>query len=128
MLQWALQIGATIVENTVESPQKNKIDLQYNLAIPVLDVYLKKIKTVVQKDTSTYLHTVFNFLFDTLLNIGWQIYFSFFIIETRTLFLHLKSLCHPIFNTHRLLVEQVGCNYALDFPISHLLSLYLHFW
>ena len=33
--------------------KKLKIELPYNLAIPFLGIYLKKMKTVIWKDTST---------------------------------------------------------------------------
>ena len=35
----------------MEVPQKLKLELPYNPAISILGIYLKKIKTLIQKDT-----------------------------------------------------------------------------
>ena len=37
----------------MEVPKKLKIELPYDPAIPLLGIYLKKVKTLVQKDTCT---------------------------------------------------------------------------
>ena len=37
----------------MEVPQNQKIKLPYNPAIPLLDIYLKKMKTLIRKDTCT---------------------------------------------------------------------------
>ena len=37
----------------MEYPQKIKIGLPYDPVIPVLGIYLKKMKTLIQKDTCT---------------------------------------------------------------------------
>ena len=39
-----MQIGETIMENNMETPQKLKIDLSHNAAIPLLGIYPKKTK------------------------------------------------------------------------------------
>ena len=41
------------MENSMEVPQKLKIVLPYDLAIPFLGIYLKEMKTLTQKDTCT---------------------------------------------------------------------------
>ena len=38
-----MYIGATIMENSMEGPQKTKIELLYDPAIPLLCIYLKKV-------------------------------------------------------------------------------------
>ena len=45
-----------IVENSKEIPQKLKIELPYDLAIPLLGIYLEK--TIPQKDTCTPVFTL----------------------------------------------------------------------
>ena len=45
--------GATTMEKSMEFPQKLKIKLSYDQAIPLLGLYLKKVKTLIQKDTCT---------------------------------------------------------------------------
>lgn len=45
-----LQTGAAAVENSVEGPQKIKIDLPCDLEIPLLDTSPKKAKTLIQKN------------------------------------------------------------------------------
>ena len=42
-----MQTGAATVENSMELPQKVKVDLSYNPAIPVLGIYSKKPKTLI---------------------------------------------------------------------------------
>ena len=46
------------VWETVETFQETKIELPYDPAIPLLSIYLKKTKTVIQKDTQTPVFTV----------------------------------------------------------------------
>ena len=41
------------MENSVEVPQKLKIELPYNPEVPLLGIYLKKTKTLIQKDIYT---------------------------------------------------------------------------
>ena len=48
------QTGAASVENSMEIPQKVKTELAYDLAIPLLDTYPKKIKTLIWKKKNTY--------------------------------------------------------------------------
>ena len=45
-----MQIGAATMENSMEVPKKFKIELPYDPAIPLLGIYLKKTKTLIQKD------------------------------------------------------------------------------
>ena len=40
------QTGAAAVENSMEFPQKLKIELPHDTAIPILDIYQKKVKTI----------------------------------------------------------------------------------
>ena len=48
-----MQIGATTVESSMEIPQqKLKMDLPFDRAIPLLGMYLKKPKTLIQKNVS----------------------------------------------------------------------------
>ena len=44
-----------LVESSMEIPQKLKIELPYDLAIPVLSIYREK--TIIQKDTCTLMFT-----------------------------------------------------------------------
>ena len=48
-----MQIGAATVESSMELPQKLKVELHYNPAIPFLGIYLKKPETLIQKNIST---------------------------------------------------------------------------
>ena len=48
-----MQIGTATMENSIEIPQKLKIELPYELAIPLLGIYPKKI--LIQKDSCTSL-------------------------------------------------------------------------
>ena len=41
------------MENSMEFPQKLKIELPYDPGTSLLGIYLKKIKTLIQKDTCT---------------------------------------------------------------------------
>ena len=49
----AMQIGAATVESSMEIPQKLKIYMSFDLAIPLLGIYLKKPKTLIQKNICT---------------------------------------------------------------------------
>ena len=44
-----MQTGPTTVENSMEFPQKLKMELPFDPAIPVLGIYLKSPKTLIQK-------------------------------------------------------------------------------
>ena len=46
---------AATAENSMEMPQKLKIELSYDPAIPLLGIYLKKSKTLIQKDICTHM-------------------------------------------------------------------------
>ena len=46
------------LENSMEVPQKSKIELPYDPAIPLMDIQLKKIKIQAQKNICTLLFTV----------------------------------------------------------------------
>ena len=46
-------VGIATMENSIEIPQKIKIEPPYNLAIPSLGIYLKKMKALIQKDNCT---------------------------------------------------------------------------
>ena len=48
-----MQISRVAMENTMEFPQNLKVELLYDLANPLLHIYLKKMKTLIRKDTST---------------------------------------------------------------------------
>ena len=48
-----MQIGAATMEDSMESLQKLKMELSYNIAIPTLGIYLKKTKTLISKYFST---------------------------------------------------------------------------
>jgi len=47
-----MQIGIATVESIMEVPQKTKVRLTI-WSIPLLGIYLKKMKTLIQKDTRT---------------------------------------------------------------------------
>ena len=42
-----MQIGAATVESSVEIPQKLKMELPYEPAIPLLEIYPKKTETLI---------------------------------------------------------------------------------
>ena len=42
-----VQIGAATMENSMEIPQKLRIELLYEPAIPFLSIYLKNMKTLI---------------------------------------------------------------------------------
>ena len=46
-----------LVENSIEVPQKLKIELPYDPAIPLLGIHLKKTKILIQKDKCTPMFT-----------------------------------------------------------------------
>ena len=48
-----LQTGATTMENSMEFPQKTKMDLPFDPAIPLLGLYPKNPETPVQKNLCT---------------------------------------------------------------------------
>jgi hypothetical protein len=45
------------MENIMKPPQKLKIELPYDSAIPLLGIYLKESKSGYNKDTCTYMFT-----------------------------------------------------------------------
>lgn len=49
------------MEKSTEAPQRIKIELSYNLAVPLLGIYLKKMKTLIQKETHTPVFTKASF-------------------------------------------------------------------
>ena len=51
-----VQIGVATVENSLENPQKLKIELPYDLASPLLGMYLKKPKTNAIEHMHPYVH------------------------------------------------------------------------
>ena len=58
-----MQTGAATVENSMESLQKLKMELPFDLAIPLLGVYPKNPKSPIRKNWSTsYVHssTIYN--------------------------------------------------------------------
>ena len=48
-----MQTGAGTVENSMEFPQKLKMELPFDLAIPVLGIYPKNPETPIQKNLCT---------------------------------------------------------------------------
>ena len=52
------------MENSVKVPKKIKLELPCNLAIPLLGIYPKKTKTLIQKDTYTPILTAVLFTID----------------------------------------------------------------
>ena len=48
-----MQTGAATLENSMEFPQKVKMELPYYPAVPLLGIYLKKLETLIQKNIST---------------------------------------------------------------------------
>ena len=51
----------TYVENSMEIPQKLKVELTYDPAIPLMGTHLKKTKTLIRKDTYTPMFTAMLF-------------------------------------------------------------------
>ena len=48
-----MQTGATTVENSMEFPRKIKVELPFDLAIPLLGLYPKNPETPIQKNLCT---------------------------------------------------------------------------
>ena len=48
-----MQIDTATVESSMVLPQKLKVELHYNPAIPFLGIYLKKPETLIQKNMYT---------------------------------------------------------------------------
>ena len=48
-----MQFGAATMESSMETPQKIKNGTAYDPAIPLLGIYPKKSKTLIQKNIST---------------------------------------------------------------------------
>ena len=57
-----MQTGAPTVESSMEIPQKLKNDLTFDPVIPLLGIYLKKYKTLVQNNISTSMSIVALFI------------------------------------------------------------------
>ena len=55
-----------MVENSIEVPQKLKIELPYDPAIPLLGIHLKKTKILIQKDKCTPMFTKMNTIVKSL--------------------------------------------------------------
>ena len=53
MMLVGMYIGTATMENSMEVPKKLKIELPYDPEIPLLGIYLKKMKTLIRKDTCT---------------------------------------------------------------------------
>ena len=49
-LLMGMQTGAATVEKSMEFPQKTKMELPFDLAIPLLGLYLKNPETPIQKN------------------------------------------------------------------------------
>ena len=47
-----MKISAIPIKNSMKIPQKLKIELSYDPAIPLLGLYLKKMKSLCQRDIS----------------------------------------------------------------------------
>ena len=60
-------MSATTVKNSIGEIQKLKIELQYDLAIPLPDIYPKKMKALIQKDTYTPIFIAASFIIAKLL-------------------------------------------------------------
>ena len=52
-----IQTGVATVESSMEIPQKLKMDLPFELVIPLLGIHLKEPKTLIRKNTSTPMFT-----------------------------------------------------------------------
>ena len=52
-LMVGMQTAAAAVESSMEIPQKIKMELPYDPAIPLLEIYLKKPETLIQKNINT---------------------------------------------------------------------------
>ena len=53
LLSAGMQTGAATVENSIEFPQKLKMELPLDRAIPLLELYPKNTETPVQKNPCT---------------------------------------------------------------------------
>ena len=51
-----MQTGAVTLENSMEIPQKLKIELPYNPAIALLGINPKNTKILIQRDTCTFMY------------------------------------------------------------------------
>ena len=51
-----IRIGAATVENSIDIPQKLKMDLPFDPAIPLLVMYLKEHKILIRKNVRTRVH------------------------------------------------------------------------
>jgi hypothetical protein len=58
MLLVGMQISATIMESSIEIPQKLKIELPYDPVIPVLGIYPEEHKSGYNKITCTLMFVV----------------------------------------------------------------------
>ena len=47
------QIGSSSMENSMEFPQETKMELLYDTAYPLKDLFKEKTKTVIQKNVGT---------------------------------------------------------------------------
>ena len=52
-----MQIGAATMEDSMEGPQKLTMEWPYDPVIPLLGIYDKKPKTLIQKNTCTPIFT-----------------------------------------------------------------------
>ena len=52
-----MQIGAATMEDSMEGPQKLTMEWPYDPVIPLLGIYYKKPKTLIQKNTCTPMFT-----------------------------------------------------------------------
>ena len=68
-LLMGIQIGAATLENSMEIPQKLKMDLPFDPAIPLLGIYPEKSETLIEKNIST---PVFIAMFFTIAKIWKQ--------------------------------------------------------
>ena len=48
-----MQTGVATVENSIKSPQKTKMELPFDPAIPLLGLYPKKTESLIQKNLFT---------------------------------------------------------------------------
>ena len=65
LLVW-MYIGAAAVESSMEIPQKLKMDLPFDPAIPFLGIYLKEPKTLIWKNISTAMFIAVLFTISTI--------------------------------------------------------------
>ena len=50
-----MQTGVVTVESSVELPKKKKKELPYDLVTPLLEIYLKELKPLIQKNMCTFM-------------------------------------------------------------------------